>query len=177
MKGRFHVMTENLVGGKKYRILTDAANDIWDRVSFWKSAADVVFNDNTTLEANKPVAILKRSTAYTVGNIAYTASAPSWVMLKCTTAGTTAATQPSNYSSISTTGTVITDGTAKFTVYDTRPTTTITNNAYTPAAISTVNTIKEQLTANSNHFYFDYHDGKYGYNTSSNRSASTFVPF
>lgn len=33
------------------------------------------------------------------------------------------------------------------------------------------------MVANSNHFYFDYKNGKYGYNTSPNRGADTFVPF
>ena len=33
------------------------------------------------------------------------------------------------------------------------------------------------LKANGNIFYFDYHDGKYGFNTSPNRGADTFIPF
>lgn len=33
------------------------------------------------------------------------------------------------------------------------------------------------MIANSNHFYFDYKDGKYGYNTNPNRGADTFFPF
>ena len=33
------------------------------------------------------------------------------------------------------------------------------------------------MVANSKHFYFDYKNGKYGYNTSPNRGADTFVPF
>ena len=40
-----------------------------------------------------------------------------------------------------------------------------------------VNRINNDLTANSNHFYFDYKDGKYGYNTDPNRGADTFAPF
>lgn len=35
----------------------------------------------------------------------------------------------------------------------------------------------DSLTANSNQFYFDYQDGKYGYNTDPNRGADTFNPF
>ncbi len=34
-------MTEHIVTGKKYRILTDESKDEWDRVSFWTSSADV----------------------------------------------------------------------------------------------------------------------------------------
>lgn len=33
------------------------------------------------------------------------------------------------------------------------------------------------MVANSNHFYFDYKNGKYGFNTDSSRGADTFVPF
>lgn len=39
------------------------------------------------------------------------------------------------------------------------------------------NHLDSSLVANSNHFYFDYKDGKYGYNTNPNRGADTFVPF
>ena len=37
--------------------------------------------------------------------------------------------------------------------------------------------LNKSLTANSKQFYFDYKDGKYGFNTSSTRGADTFVPF
>ena len=46
--------------------------------------------------------------------------------------------------------------------------------------VPNANALKEvnnSLVANSNHFYFDYKDGKYGYNTNPNRGADTFVPF
>ena len=33
------------------------------------------------------------------------------------------------------------------------------------------------LTVNDNQFYFDYQDGKYGFNTDPNRGADTFSPF
>ena len=42
------------------------------------------------------------------------------------------------------------------------------------AALKEVN---NSLIANSKHFYFDYKNGKYGYNTNPNRGADTFVPF
>ena len=170
-------MTENIVTGKKYRILTDAANDIWDRISFWSKASDVQYDDNTTAEANKAVAILKRNASYTVGAVAYEPSAPSWVLLKCTQAGTTAAVIPSTYSTISSVGTVITDGTARFTVYDVRPSATLSTSAFQVPAMSLVNGLNSELTANGNKFYFDYQNDKYGYNTSASRGAATFVPF
>ena len=37
--------------------------------------------------------------------------------------------------------------------------------------------INDSLVANGKNFYFDYKNGKYGYNTSSSRGADTFVPF
>ena len=37
--------------------------------------------------------------------------------------------------------------------------------------------LNSSLTANSKHFYFDYKNGKYGFNTSSSRGADTFIPF
>lgn len=170
-------MTENIVTGKKYRILTDAANDIWDRISFWTKASDVQYDDNTTAEANKAVAILKRNASYTIGTVAYEPSAPSWVLLRCTQAGTTAAVIPSTYSTISSVGTVITDGTARFTVYDVRPSGTLSNSEYQVPAMSLVNGLDAELTANGNKFYFDYQNDTYGYNTSASREAATFVPF
>ena len=37
--------------------------------------------------------------------------------------------------------------------------------------------VDTNLTANSNQFYFDYKDGKYGCNIDPNRGADTFIPF
>ena len=88
-------MTENKVTGKKYRILTDAVNDIWDRISFWTKASDIEYDDGTDGEALK----------------------------------------------------------------------------------TRVGTIEGELTANGNRIYMDYQGGKYGYNTSASRGASTFHPF
>ncbi len=39
------------------------------------------------------------------------------------------------------------------------------------------NELKNELTANSKQFYFDYKNGKYGFNTDPNRGADTFCPF
>lgn len=39
------------------------------------------------------------------------------------------------------------------------------------------NKLNSSLTINSNQFYFDYQDGKYGFNTDPNRGADTFNPF
>ena len=42
--------TENIVTGKKYRILKDATNKIWDVISFWTKASDVYNNNNQNLQ-------------------------------------------------------------------------------------------------------------------------------
>ena len=42
--------TINTVTGKKYRILKDAVNKVWDQISFWTSSTDVEFNDGMTAE-------------------------------------------------------------------------------------------------------------------------------
>lgn len=43
-------MAENIVTGRKYRILTDAAQQLWDRVSFWSKASDTEYNDGKDAE-------------------------------------------------------------------------------------------------------------------------------
>ena len=43
-------MAENIVTGRKYRILTDAAQQLWDRVSFWSKASDTEYNDGKNAE-------------------------------------------------------------------------------------------------------------------------------
>ena len=43
-------MTEHVVTGKKYRVLTDEKNDEWDRVSFWTSSGDVECDDGESIE-------------------------------------------------------------------------------------------------------------------------------
>lgn len=40
-----------------------------------------------------------------------------------------------------------------------------------------IDELNSSLTANNNKFYFDYQDGKYGFNTDPNRGADTFSPF
>lgn len=170
-------MTENIVTGKKFKILIDATQDIWDRISFWTKASDVYYDDNSTVESNKPTNTLKRNTYYQLGQIAYEFTAPSWVMLRCTTAGTTSNVLPTTYSTISSVGQSITDGGAKFVVCDVRPSSTLSSSSYEIPAMSLVNDLNSQLSINGQKIYFDVHDGKYGINTSSSRGSSTFIPF
>lgn len=65
---------------------------------------------------------LQRNKTYSVGDIAYSPSLPSWAYLECTTAGTTGSSEP-DFSTVSSTGGGIanmTDGTAHWRVRDTR---------------------------------------------------------
>ena len=45
------------------------------------------------------------------------------------------------------------------------------------AGADAVKEVYSSLKANNNQIYMDYHDGKYGINTSSSRGADTFIPF
>ena len=66
--------------------------------------------------------MLKRNKTYSVGDIAYSPSLPSWAYLECITAGTTGDKEP-NFSSVSSTGGAIADmadGNAHWRVRDTR---------------------------------------------------------
>lgn len=70
--------TETIVTGKKYRILTDAANKVWNRVSFWHKASDCEFNDGKTAEAKLGVIDgITDSTTATSSRIAASAKAVS----------------------------------------------------------------------------------------------------
>ena len=42
--------TITVVTGKKYRILKDAVNKVWNTISFWTSSTDVEFADGMTAE-------------------------------------------------------------------------------------------------------------------------------
>ena len=41
-------MTETVVKHKALRLCTDAANALWDKISFWTHASDVEFDDGST---------------------------------------------------------------------------------------------------------------------------------
>lgn len=114
-------MKEVLVTGKHYRVLADAVNNIWHRISYWTKASDVQFNDGSYLEGKTfGHRILERSKEYSVDEIAYCTSAPSWVRLICIETGITGATEPLEYQTIINGDEIIEDGTAKFKIIDLR---------------------------------------------------------
>ncbi len=41
---------ERIITGKKYRLLSDITNKIWDRISFWTAASDVEFSNGKNAE-------------------------------------------------------------------------------------------------------------------------------
>ena len=67
---------ESIVTGKKYRILVDAAQKLWQRVSFWTKSTDVEFNDGKTAETKVgSINGITSSLTSSDGNIALSAAA------------------------------------------------------------------------------------------------------
>ena len=68
--------TENIVTGKKYRILKDATNKIWDVISFWTKASDVYNNNNQNLQTTVGgITGISSSLTSTASNVAASANA------------------------------------------------------------------------------------------------------
>ena len=177
-------MKENKVGGKCYRILTDSVNDIWDRISFWTKASDVQFEDGSYLEGKTfGHCMLARSKAYKAGDICYCTNAPSWVVLKCKTAGTTAATEPTDYKNLSSAGTSVKDGTAVFEAFDLRLATSLSTSNYQAPSVGLLKSTAAKVNVyvgsdNKLHFVnsagadsalnFKMHNGTYPFPTDKN---------
>ncbi len=143
-------MKELKVGGKFYRILTDSVNDIWTRISFWTKASDVQFEDGSYLEGKVfGHSILERNKTYNVGDICYCNSAPSWVRLQCSAAGTTAANEPAGYAAITAAAQTVLDGTATFTVIDLRLATSLSTSNTQPASVGLVKSASDAASAAS----------------------------
>ena len=87
--------------------------------------------------ANAGIAILQRSRAYQVGDIAYHKSLPSWARLECVKAGTTGAELPDKIKqALENGGVIIHDGTAVWIVDDLRdgtPVGAVRGSLYLPA--------------------------------------------
>ena len=87
--------------------------------------------------ANAGIAILQRSRAYQVGDIAYHKALPSWARLECVRAGTTAATLPTQIEqTVQNGGVILTDGTVVWIIDDLRdgtPVGAVRGSLYLPA--------------------------------------------
>lgn len=80
--------------------------------------------------------IRRNSTAYAVGDIAYSRSLPSWARLECVKAGTTAADEPAAIASVSTGGVLLSDGSVLWIIDDIRdgtPVGAVRGSLYLPA--------------------------------------------
>ena len=93
--------------------------------------------DLRALIANAGIAILQRSRAYQVGDIAYHKALPSWVRLECVRAGTTGATLPTQIEQmIQNGGVMVTDGSVVWIIDDLRdgtPVGAVRGSLYLPA--------------------------------------------
>ena len=87
--------------------------------------------------ANAGIAILQRSRAYQVGDIAYHKSLPSWARLECVKAGNTGATLPTQIEQmVQNGGVILTDGTVVWIIDDLRdgtPVGAVRGSLYLPA--------------------------------------------
>lgn len=43
-------INETIITGRKYRVMKDKLQSLWERISFWTKATDVEFNDGTNLQ-------------------------------------------------------------------------------------------------------------------------------
>lgn len=93
--------------------------------------------DLRALIANAGIAILQRSRAYQVGDIAYHKALPSWARLECVRAGTTGATLPTQIEQmVQNGGAILTDGTVVWIIDDLRdgtPVGAVRGSLYLPA--------------------------------------------
>lgn len=102
-----------------------------------------------------PYGMRQNSTAYSVGDVAFSASLPSGLVLKCTTGGTTAATEPS-FSGAEVGGTV-TDGTVTWAVTRVLTTRDAGRRTRKPFTLATL----EKAVAANNYLDFDILPGNY----------------
>lgn len=69
-------MKEQIVTGKKFRILTDVTSRLWHVISFWTKAQDVEFNDGTNAQSKLGNIVgISDSLTSTASNVAASAKA------------------------------------------------------------------------------------------------------
>lgn len=67
-------LNENVVTGRKYRHCTDVQAKLWERISFWKKASDVEFDDGRSAQI-KIGSIKGITTSKNVTDVGYVADA------------------------------------------------------------------------------------------------------
>lgn len=145
-------MTENIVH-RKYKILKDAVNDIWDRVSMWHAAEDIEVSTGLNLETDLADKTAKINALY--DNLAPTETSPA---ASAHAVGSMIVYNGVLYRVISaiSAGNTLAVGT--------------NIEAKTAGAIS-----KQLVASDGTEFYFDYYGGKYGYYPNASKTASQFV--
>ena len=117
-------------------VLASAADEIKQKLSA-EYVPQTQGAEMRTAISNASIAILQRSRAYQVGDIAYHKALPSWARLECVKSGTTGATLPDKIKqAIENGGVIIHDGTAVWIVDDLRdgtPVGAVRGSLYLPA--------------------------------------------
>ena len=145
-------MTENIVH-KKYRILTDAINDIYDRISWWRKSTDIALPSGVALDTklNSMNTTINQNLA-NMGTIQNTT-----VATQNYVKGNTLVLNNQLYrvkAAIASGGTIVTSGS--------------TANVETIS----VSTLSSMLSASNGYFfYFDYKNGKPGFYTDSSKTT------
>lgn len=103
------------MGGWKLVVNEEILNNAVTGVTAKDTEVTVTKGNGESSTLNVGLNLLKRSTAYKVGDIAYSPNLPSWAYLECTTAGTTGDTEP-DFSNVSSGG-VIGDGTVAWIIH------------------------------------------------------------
>ena len=117
-------------------VLASAADEIKQKLSA-EYVPQTQGAEMRTAISNASIAILQRSRAYQVGDIAYHKALPSWARLECVRAGTTGATLPDKIKqAIENGGVMVTDGTVVWIIDDLRdgtPVGAVRGSLYLPA--------------------------------------------
>ena len=148
------MVTENIVH-RKYRILIDDISDIWDRISFWRSASDIELSSGTDLETD----LTNKQTKITANQTNLAQIENSSTSAHAYTKGQLLVYNNQLYKVI-----------AAIAVGNTL---TVGTNIQTMS----ISNLSSMLTASTGiQFYFDYKDGKPGFYPNANKTASEFVP-
>ena len=148
------MVTENIVH-KKYRILKDAINDVYDRISYWRKGEDIGLSNGTNLENDLAAKDTKINANQTNLGVVQNGNTATQAFVR---------------------GQIIVWKNQTY-----RAKTAIASGAtFTPGTnieLIAVSTLSSMLVANTGmQFYFDYKDGSPGFYPNANKTASEFIP-
>ena len=145
-------MTENIVH-KKYRILVDEVNDVWNRISWWTKSEDVHLTSGVSLDTD-----LSNKNTQINANLANLGTVETSPSTHAYTKGQMLVYNNQLYKVIA----AIAVGNAL----------TVGTNIQ---AVS-ISSLSSMLVAtDGTQFYFDYKDGHYGFYPNASKTASQFV--